>query len=304
MRRYVLFLLVLTAWPSTARAAFTFTPGHYYSTTPQPGMRTILEYAPDGTIVGSLDVAPSAADELRGIAFGPDGLLYVTTPRGNGFAVLALDAAGTIRQTYTADAPYLGNTSMGKLVVDRGNVYVAAAVVSKFRVGAPESGESIYSPAAYEVGVLPSGNLLVPVASNVYEITPTGQTVHTIQARPNVHDIRGAAYDPATDKLFVADYGSSADPYAIRRINMATGEVEKSVQYTYGDDVFLTAEGNLLVGSRTLAPRLYSHDLELLDTLDGAERMFVTQYVPEPGALWGVGALFGALLLRHRAPKD
>jgi len=41
------------------------------------------------------------------------------------------------------------------------------------------------------------------------------------------------------------------------RIDFATGAHGNDVTFNYAGDLFLTTAGNLLVGSRTGAPRLY-----------------------------------------------
>jgi hypothetical protein len=60
-----------------ARAGFSFTPGYIYSTWTFGNTTNVVEYSADGTFLDSLTI-PSLLqdDELRGIAFGPDGLLY------------------------------------------------------------------------------------------------------------------------------------------------------------------------------------------------------------------------------------
>src|SRR5258708_30359386 len=86
-----------------ANAGFTFTPGHIYSTFSNIGSRDIFEYSETGTFLGSL-TPPSLVkdDELRGIAFGPDGFLYAVKLHfaQSGFSVLALDALGNVHATY------------------------------------------------------------------------------------------------------------------------------------------------------------------------------------------------------------
>jgi hypothetical protein len=87
-----------------ANADITFTPGHLYSTFDELGSTTdIIEYGETGMVLGSLTV-PSLVegDELRGIAFGPDGFLYAVRVHfaESGFDVLALDSSGTVHATY------------------------------------------------------------------------------------------------------------------------------------------------------------------------------------------------------------
>jgi hypothetical protein len=70
--------------------------------------------------------------------------------------------------------------------------------------------------------------------------------------------------------------------------------------------LFLTRSGDLLVGSRTMAPRIYTQELDQIDTLGTAERIFVTQYIPEPATiaylLAAAGVLVWARLRQHAFP--
>jgi hypothetical protein len=84
--------------------------------------------------------------------------------------------------------------------------------------------------------------------------------------------------------------------------------LEKNVTFIYGDDMFLTVSGQLLVGSRTEVPRFYDQDLNVLGNLGDQQQMFVTQLVPEPASviLVLVGASFILSLgrVRRRAGKS
>jgi hypothetical protein len=67
-------------------------------------------------------------------------------------------------------------------------------------------------------------------------------------------------------------------------------------------DLFLTSDGELLVGSRTQIPHFFDLDLDDLGALDGQQQMFVTQYtpVPEPGTLAYLATFGIGLILRQR----
>src|SRR5215471_262875 len=160
-----------------ASASITFTQGHIYAA--NYFSRTILEYQSDGSFLGSLTLPSSAGDEVRGLAFGPDGLLYATVVRNSTAAVLALHSDGSIQQTYPFSVYVGGNLSYGKLAVDATNIYVGGQnSLTKFQIGNPSSASTIYTNnQIYDVKIMPSGNLLV--ASNYYvqEITNSGQLV-------------------------------------------------------------------------------------------------------------------------------
>jgi hypothetical protein len=286
-------LLIATRY---ADAAFTFSPGHYYSST---GSSLITQYDPTGAIVGSLDLGPR---EVKGLAFGPDGLLYATTlPETSGFEVLAIDNAGVVRGAYGLDFIHIGgNVASGKIAVDNASIYVAGGnVLTKFDLGNPDSGTVIYSAnQVFDVEILPTGNLLVASAYEVRELSPSGSVVRDIAGGT---DVRGVEYDPATNNMFVTHLGHTGFFFQLTRFDWLTGALEESTTFTYANDLFVTAAGEVLVGSWTESPRLYSQELDLLGELAGPEQLFVTQYaVPEPcsGLLMLAMALVGASVRR------
>src|SRR5690606_23631654 len=93
-------------------------------------------------------------------------------------------------------------------------------------------------------------------------------------------DIRGIEYAPDTDKIFVAQLGSSSFNYRVMRIDGPTGALEDDISFHYADDLFITTDSNLLVGSRTQPPRIYSQDLVQIGEVDGTARLFVTECPP------------------------
>src|SRR5437762_2499890 len=84
---------------AVATAAISFAPGHYY-TSNGAFSRDITEYDSTGSVLGSITIPATAANEIHGLAFGHDGLLYATALRDSGLAVLALDSSGAVEQTY------------------------------------------------------------------------------------------------------------------------------------------------------------------------------------------------------------
>ncbi len=64
------------------------------------------------------------------------------------------------------------------------------------------------------------------------------------------------------------------------RINATTGALLKSTEFNYADDLCLDLSGKLLVGSDTQNPTFFSQDLKQLNSLNGAQQMFVTQFAP------------------------
>jgi len=163
-------------------ADFTFTPGNYYSS--NYFSLTITQYDPNGNVVGSLTLPSSLGDEVRGIAFGADNLLYATVSRGSsGFAIVALDSSGSVHQTYPGSVYSAGNISFGKIALDSKYLYVAGQdSLTRFALGDPSSGVTIYTNnQVFDVKSLPSGNLLVASAYQIDEIANSGMFVRTIK---------------------------------------------------------------------------------------------------------------------------
>lgn len=301
MRIVPLSAALLVVLSTATQAAITFTPGHYYSA--NYFSRNIVEYNSAGSVVGSITIPEASADEIRGLAFGPDGLLYATAVRDSGFAVLALNSSGAIQRAYPMSVYAAGNISYGKIAIDAQHIYVAAGnQLTRFDVNDPASGTSMYTNnQVFDVEILPNDNLLVASAYEVNEITRTGTFVRSIEPQRGLYtDVRGIEYDPATDNLFVTHLGHSGFFFRIMRIDASSSVLEEDVEFHYAGDLFLTDSGNLIVGSRSQPPRIYTQDLDAVGTLGSAQQMFVTQYVvPEPASVT-VAFLATALLRRPK----
>jgi len=241
-----------------------------------------MEYDSSGNFIDSVTLPSRLGSETRGIAFGPDNLLYVTMVSGSGFAVYALDSTGAVLRKYRYPVYVAGNLSFGKIAIDDRFIYVTGQdELIRFRLGRPRSGRSIYSNnQVFDAKVLPSGNLFVASAYAIDEINNQGILVRHIilSGGPSFVDVCGIEYDPATDNLFATELGYTDFFFQLMRINASTGQFEQSVTFSYADDLFLSESNTLLVGSRTDTPRVYSEDLAQIDTIGTAERMFVTQY--------------------------
>jgi hypothetical protein len=175
-------------------------------------------------------VPHSFGDEVRGLAFGPDHLLYATVARGTaGFAVLALDSSGAVQQTYVGSVYVAGNLSYGKIATDKQYVYVAGQdQLTRFLLGDPSSGAVIYTNnQVLDVEPLPNGNLLVASAYEIDEITNSGAFLRGIPLSGGGDnfdtDICGIEYNPATNELFVTELGHSGFFFQIMRLDASTG---------------------------------------------------------------------------------
>jgi len=290
LRRFVQFAFLLCVGFSNlpkANAGISFTPGHIYSTSTFGNTTNVMEYTAEGTFLDSLTI-PSLLenDELRGIAFGPDGLLYAVMVHfaDSGYQVLALDSSGTVHQTYRMDGIYIwGGGSYGKIAIDdQGNMYVAGATaLVHFTIGNPSSGTVLYpQDQSEDVKILPNGNLFVAWDYGVDEITSTGTFVRTVVFSNGIDfvNIWGIEYNPATNKLFITQLGTTGSIYSILRVNASTGEIETGALLNYASDLFLTASGNLAVGSWTENAQIYDQDMMLVGPLGNEQRFFVTQY--------------------------
>ena len=272
-------------WNLSNASGFTFTPGHLYGT---GNTRDIIEYSETGAVLGSLTV-PSliTEDELLGIVFGSDGFLYAVkaNPYNVGFSVLVLDSSGTVHNTYTYTNVYFDYDSYGKIALDQQYIYVAGGTcLFRFTLGDPSSGLPIYYNLGFgifDVKTLPNGHLFVAYAYGVDEITNTGAIVRSIPLIGGMGqffvDVRGIEYDPAINKLFATQLGTSFFSFPLMRIDASTGVLENHVYFVYGDDLFLTRSNTLLVGSQSQAPAIYDENLTFIAQLGIVQRAFVTQ---------------------------
>jgi hypothetical protein len=290
LRRFLQIACVLCAalWNlSNANADFSFSPGHIYSTWTFGNTTNVVECTADGTFLNSLTI-PSLLenDELRGIAFGPDGLLYAVMVHfaDSGYQVLALDSSGTVHQTYRMEGIYIfGGGSYGKIAIDnQGNMYVAGgSALVHFTIGDPNSGMVLYPhDQVDDVDILPNGNLFMAWEYGVDEITSNGTFVRTVVFSNGIDfvGIWGIEYNAATNKLFITQLGTTGSKYSILRVNASTGEIETGAAFNYASDLFLTASGNLAVGSWTETARIYNQDMIFVSPLGTEPRFFVTQY--------------------------
>ncbi len=259
---------------------------------------TINHYSSSGSYFDSFTLDSTYGSGLKGIDFGANGLLYVVSITSGGFGVTTIDNSG-VAVTIASGSDYVrGNLSYGKIdVADDGSFYVAGQ--NNLTAFAPghSIGKVIYSAnQIYDVEIMPSGNLLVLSAYELKEITPSGAVVRNLSTSIRLVDARGLEYDPKTNSIYVTMLGYSGQFFRLMKIDGDTGEVVRNEGFWYGDDLFLTSLGTLLVGSRTQSPGVFDENLHQLGSLEGPDRMFVTQMVssvPEPAMV----VLFGTTLI-------
>lgn len=285
---------------SAVALSFSFENNDCYTT--NYFSNVINQYSASGTYLSSMSVSASEADSLKGLTFGPDGLLYTTGVKGSGFVVAALDQAGTVHQTYTGSEYVQGNLSFGKIAfANDGQFFVAGQDdLRAFTPGSSASSVIYTNNQIFDVKGLPNGNLLVLSAYSLQEITVTGQVVRSIAPSGiSLVDARGVEYDPSNNKIYVSMLGYTGEYFRILKLNGTTAAVEANVSFNYADDLFLTSDSRLLVGSRTQAPGIFDLNLNQIGTLGSSQQMFVTQSVPEPAP----AILFGLTLLLARRRK-
>jgi hypothetical protein len=301
-------------WCTSSALALGFTPGHLYSTSDT----AINEYDATGRLLSSLPAGPGG--ELRGLAFGRDGLLYVVRDDPVLFrtaSVQALKDDGTVVRTYTFSGTVFGNGSFGKITFDHdGNRFYVGASNGVYRFDtAVSTGTLFASTEAFDVEVLPNGEILALGGYELRRYSDTGTLLNTVTtlldplgitggAGPWLVDARGVEFDAATNRTFVSMLGySSVVPlqFKVLALDGNSNRIADMADYWYADDLFVGQGQQLLVGSWTQSPGIFSTELDPLGRFDGPSAQFVTALpVPEPGALalWLLG--LPALLLAAR----
>lgn len=281
----------------------SFTPGDYYSSSYDS--RVVTHFSVTGGVIDTYSFSSDIADSVRGIQF-QNGSLYAVTEFDSGFNVLRLNPDYSVSVLFQSIPTYIrGNISYGKLAVTSNSIFVAGQdSLLKFNLDGSGFGETIFSDnQIFDAKVLPSGNLLVATAYAIKELTPNGALVRQIFPTGNSFtDLRGIEFDPRTGTIYATHLGHSGFSFQLMKVNYATGVIEDSINHWYGDDLFLTEEGNILVGSRTQAPVLFDTDFNPIITLGAFDQMFVTQAtaIPEPASYVLVSGYIAAVAMLRR----
>ncbi len=305
----VLALMLLVPF---AAQAFSFTPGNIYAATDTQ----IEQFDADGKLIDTINpYNPNAwSTGLRGLAFGTDGLYVVRTEgssiTGSGKpSVDVLDSSGALVRSYAFSGWIGGLATAGQIVFsnDKQSFYVGASDgVYQFDVNGT-TGRRITFEEANSIAVLPNGDLL---ASRNYEISrytsagvKLGSLGGTIQdpqkltagfndrSDVSLTDVRGIAYDERTNTTFVSMLGYSGGAKTDLRFKLLaldgfTPVLKDITSYWYGSQMHLTEEGQLLVGSWTQAPGVFSTDLDFIHRLGSKNAIFVTSMpVPEADSM-------------------
>jgi DNA-binding beta-propeller fold protein YncE len=307
VRRAITISLFGLVVVSGAATAFEFRSGDLYSSSYYAN--TISHYTAGGGFIETLTMPIQAGSDTRGLAFGPDGLLYVVMAGISDFRVVAITASGGIQATYSG-LGYVGNNlSFGKIAFGTdGRFYVTAGDNLVAFTPGTSHGSLIYTNnQVFDVKAMPSSNLLVLSGYQLQEITTAGSVVRTItpDTITSLYHARGLEYDPLTNYIYVTMLGDTSASFQLMRLDGATGHVSRSVYFVYGDDIFLTTDRRLIVGSRVQQPAIFDLNLTQIGALSGGQQMFVTQMPPVaaivpaavPALARELSALMGVFLL-------
>lgn len=270
---------------------FDFVQGHYYGT---DDSRVITEYDRQGQIVSTLTLSSlGASSYLRGSAFGPDNLLYVVVNDQQTFSlrVLALSNHGAVQAEYRYQTYIGGNLVLGRIDFDNdGNFYVSTGIgVIRFQRGSPASGAlHIGAGSYYDMTIGPDNRMFLVSDYNLYEYTIQGTLTREIPY--NFTNNRAVEYDPVSNSVFVSTLGHTGSFFQLLKFSGATGTFLDQTTFVYGTDFFLNDQRQLVVGSWTQNPAVFSLDLDLLSSFEG-QNLFVTQMIPEPST-WSL-LIFG-----------
>jgi hypothetical protein len=294
-----LALVALVAFAGVSEvSAFGFNAGDFYTSGGHRDRRTFTQYGPNGEIIDTLSPTLGVNETLRGLAFGPDGLLYATIdPFATGFRVDAFDAGGSVVSSFSSTARVAGNLSYGNIAFGQNDRFFVGGLdgIVRFDTSGPTTGQLIYTGnAIFDLEVLPSGNLIAVTQNTLLELTPDGALVRQIfesdpddiaQASPFFFfvDLRGVEYDPVADQIVLTMLGFSGQFSRLMKIDRVTGELRMIATYVSPWDLWVTDDGRIGVASLVQSPGLFSAaDLSPLGSFDvvGSSPIFLTQLVP------------------------
>lgn len=294
MKKVIIIAGLLSMLSGTARysLAFDFIQNHFYAL-PGFGGCSLSEYDSSGHFVDSLQLdalkiggSGYYGDDFRGLAFGPDNLLYVVNNLGPsyGYEVVAINSSGQVQQRYSTTTNLGQNASYGKIAFDQNNhFYVGTgSYISRFSISNPASAQPYFIPSeGYDVDVMPNGNILAMTESWIWEFDANGSPLDAFGG--NFNHGRGLEYDPEHNTIYATTFGpSDGDYHTLDKYDASSHQRLERTTYTYGDDLCLASDGRLVVGSRTQVPGIFSLDLTPIGSFEGNSMNFVTQFLPVP----------------------
>jgi len=280
--------LVLAGSPVLTATEAGFGQGAFYATSWKS--KIIAHFDAAGGALPPLAVALPQGAHPRGLAQGPDGLLYIVVEiRGyDGFNVLAVDGRGEVVRRYTCHERLTGFVTGGGITFDAaGNFFVAAAQGLVYFVrdsAAPPklvkiSGEGIYDASFQSLITGPDGHLLLATMAHLLELTSSGVVVREIKPGLRFETLRSIAYDAPAGVLYATDQGR------ISKLDATTGRVLQQTALSGGSIIVLTSSGKVVVTDQYASPQVFAKDLRPLGAFAGEEQIHLTEVrIGRPGA--------------------
>ncbi|MEL7538936.1 MAG: Ig-like domain-containing protein [Pseudomonadota bacterium] len=290
-----LFAVLVATAPSGA-IALELSPGNILTTSETFAFSIeINEFSDTGSEIGASELLDAVeGEDLQGLVSGPNGLVYaMVTKLPDDARLVSLGPSGAVFASFPLRSALGGNVSLGKVVYDGGDkIFVGGRLgvdeldLSSFNI------RSVYDLGrVFDLAVLPSGNLLVAERNSIWEVDPAdGRRIQRFVVRdPN--DLTGIAgfstadftilgieYSEALNRVYVsADTG----PASLLVFDFATGDLVLTENFAGADDLYLDADGNLLIASASVAPWVVNpNDLTIVGRLDGGPSRFITRYEP------------------------
>ena len=304
--------LALAAGSVAAAQAARFEPGTRFTAV----SGVVQAYSPAGQSLGSITLpsygcGSDTMGESRGIAFGPQGYLYAV--RSNNFVgsgtgqpcVQVVDRTGALVKSYPFSAWIGGLVTSGSIHFspDKSTFYVSA-LDGVFRFDVDGTSGTSLSPSiggSVDLAVMPDGNLLVSDGSSLARYTAAGVQVGprvTMLSDPYglatgapilmLNDVRGVAYDAATNTTFVTMLGYSDFFFQLLALDGSSNRIKGLTSYWYGSEIRRTVDGHLVVGSWTQAPGVFTYtdgrpgSFRLEGQLGSASAVFTSSWNKKP----------------------
>jgi len=268
-------LFLVLCCVSSAGHAFELVNKHFYGS--QNNSNKIDEYDSTGKFIDSLSLAD--VQDIRGMAFGPDRMLYaVTTQPGNflAYAVVVIDSLGAVKSTYLGQDGLNTNIVYGKIAFAKdGQFFVMGPLgLAAFTPGETTS-TLLPNSQGFDVVGLPNGNLIFTTGNDIRELTTSGVSVRTITPSVRLDHATSIEYDPTSNQIFVTDLGQLA--IQLKRLDGSTGFVNAQTSFNDGTDIVITADGGLAIASRFDAPSIFDLNLNLIGVFNHGVEGFLAQ---------------------------
>jgi hypothetical protein len=305
--RRIAFVATLLGAGSVANA-FSFDQDSYYISSG----RTISQLSSEGNLLDTIrPIGPSSlGTEIRGIAFGGDGLLYaVRNNTGQDPAgVDVVDASGKVQRSYTfdsrTDALNFGTIAFAS---DGRTFYVGGiSGVFQFDTQNTDQGTKVIDRGANDLAVLPNGDIIMATEYSIARYKQDGTLLSSIDALQDpqhltadfndfddisLTNVRGIAYDANSDTTYVSMLGyagaSRTDmKFKVMALDGFSDQLKGITYYWYAADLFFSGKGELLAGSSVL-PGVVDVATNSSKSLGTKEALFVTALPPIPEASTG-----------------